>query len=145
MAVDFLVLLPLDRERDSLGLEPGGGINYRRMSEAIHLSHEVGEGKDREIHVLLADRWRKLVLIQLRRGVLLADHSARVPITIHTVAGTGTLRVGSEEHALLPGVVVPVDAHTVHNVQADPAVAILVSFFRHGEARDENDTTASFD
>jgi len=78
-------------------------------------------------------------------GVLLADHSERVPITIQAVAGTGTLRVGNEEHALLPGVVVPLDAHTVHNVQADPAVAILVSFFRHAEAQDENDTTARFD
>ena len=115
------------------------------MNKAIHLPHEIGDGKDREIHVLLADRWRKLVLIQLRRGVLLADHSARVPITIQAVAGKGTLRVGNEEHALLPGVIVPLDAHTVHNVQADPAVAILVSFFRHDEAQDENDTTARFD
>ena len=115
------------------------------MSQAIHLPHEIGDGKDREIQVLLADRWRKLVLIQLRRGVLLADHSARVPITIQAVAGMGSLRVGNEEHALLPSVLIPLDAHTVHNVQADPAVAILVSFFRHSDAQDENDTTARSD
>jgi quercetin dioxygenase-like cupin family protein len=115
------------------------------MSQPIHLPHEIGDGKDREIQVLLVDRWRKLVLIQLRRGVLLSDHSARVPITIQGVAGTGILRVGSEEHALLPGIIVPLNAHIVHNVQADPAVAILVSFFRHGEAQNENDTTARFD
>ena len=115
------------------------------MSQAIHLPHEIGDGKDREIQILMADRWRKLVLIQLRRGVLLADHSARVPITIQAIAGTGTLRVGNEQHALLPGVLVPLDAHTVHNVQADPAVAILISFFRQGDAQDENDTTARLD
>lgn len=115
------------------------------MSKAIHLPHEIGDGKDREVQVLLADRWRKLVLIQLRRGALLADHSARVPITIQWVAGTGTLRVGNEEHTLLPGVIVPVDARAIHSVQAEPAVAILVSFFRQGEAEDENETTASFD
>ena len=123
----------------------GGGVSYRFMSKAIQLPREIGDGKDREVQVLLADRWRKLVLIQLRRGALLADHSARVPITIQAVAGAGTLRVGDEQHALLPGVIVPLDAHAVHNVQADPAVAILVTFFRRDEAPDENDTTARFD
>jgi quercetin dioxygenase-like cupin family protein len=115
------------------------------MGEAIQLPHEIGEGKDRELQVLLADRWRKLVLIRLRRGALLADHSARLPITIQAVAGRGTLRVGNKEYALLPGVVVPLDAHIVHNVQAEPAVAILVSFFRQGGVHDEDDTTARFD
>jgi quercetin dioxygenase-like cupin family protein len=115
------------------------------MSNTIILPHEIGEGKDREVQVLLADPWRKLVIIQLRRGVLLADHSARFPITIQTLAGKGILRVGSEEHVLTPGVLVPVDAHVVHNVRGEPDVAILVSFFRQAESRDENDTTARFD
>ena len=115
------------------------------MSDAIVLPHEMGEGKDRELQVLLADRWRKVVLIQLRRGVLLADHSARVPITIQTLAGKGRLRLGNEERELIPGVLVPVDAHVIHNVQGNPGVAILVSFFRQAESRDENDTTAHFD
>ena len=115
------------------------------MSDTILLPHEMGVGKDREIQVLLADRWRKLVLIQLRRGVLLADHSARVPISIHALAGKGRLRLGSEEHELTAGVLVPVDAHVIHNVQGDPDVAILVSFFRQAEPQDENDTTARFD
>jgi quercetin dioxygenase-like cupin family protein len=115
------------------------------MSDAIVLPHEIGEGKDREVHVLLADRWRKLVLIQLRRGVLLADHSARFPITIQTLAGKGVLRLESVEHVLTPGVLVPVDAHAVHNVQGDPDVAILVTFFRQAEPQNENDTTAKFD
>lgn len=115
------------------------------MTKAIVLPHDLADGKDREVRVLLADRWRKLVLIQLRRGVLLADHSARVPITIQAIAGQGTLRIGTEQHPLQPGVVVPVDAHAVHNVQADPAVAILVTFFRDGGTSDEKDTTARFD
>ena len=115
------------------------------MSDAIILPHEIGVGKDREIQILLADRWRKLVLIRLRGGVLLADHSARFPITIQTLAGKGTLRLGSEEHQLIPGVLVPVDAHVIHNVQGDPDVAILVTFFRQAEAQDERDTTARFD
>ena len=55
------------------------------MNEAILLPNEIGPGKDREVETLLADPWRKLVLIRLRNHALLADHSAKVPITIHTV------------------------------------------------------------
>jgi hypothetical protein len=42
-------------------------------------------------------------------------------------------------------VLVPVDAHILHNVQGDPDVAILVSFFRQAAARDEPDPTAKFE
>jgi hypothetical protein len=42
------------------------------MSTALLLPHDIGPGPDREIQILLADRWPKLVLIQLRRGALLA-------------------------------------------------------------------------
>lgn len=115
------------------------------MSEAIVLPHDIGVGKDREVQVLLADQWRKLVLIQLRRGVLLADHSARFAITIQTLAGKGILRLAGVEHVLFPGVLVPVDAHVVHNVQGDPDVAILVTFFRQAALQDESDTSAKFD
>jgi quercetin dioxygenase-like cupin family protein len=115
------------------------------MSDAMVLPREIGVGKDREIKILLADRWRKLVLIQLRRGALLADHTARVPITIQTVAGKGVLRLGHETHVLSPGVLVAVDAHILHNARGDPDVAILVSFFRQAEVRDEHDSTTKFE
>ena len=115
------------------------------MSDTLVLPHEIGDGPDREVQILLADRWRKLVLIQLRCGALLADHTARVPITIQTLAGHGFLRLGHETHVLSPGVLVPVDAHVLHNVQGDPDVAILVSFFRQAETRDEHDSTAKFE
>jgi quercetin dioxygenase-like cupin family protein len=112
------------------------------MSELLVLPDEIGAGPGREFQILLADRWRKLVLIQLRRGALLADHTARVPITIQGLAGQGILRFGRDAQVLSPGVLVPVDAHVLHNVQGDPDVAILVSFFRQAEARDEHDSTA---
>jgi quercetin dioxygenase-like cupin family protein len=106
------------------------------MNEALLLPHDIGPGPDREVQILLSDHWRKLVLIQLRRGKLLVDHTARVPITIQTLAGHGHLRLGQLTYALSPGILVPVDAHTVHNVQGDPDVAILVSFFRQAEMPD---------
>ena len=115
------------------------------MATPIQCSIDLNEGQDREVQVLLSDTSRKLVLIQLRRGALLADHSARVPITIHAVAGSGTLGIGNETHRLIPGTIVPVDTRVVNNFKGDPAIAILVTFFRGGQAQDENDSTARFD
>jgi len=116
------------------------------MNTAIILPQGIGSGKTREVQMLLADQWRKLVLIYLRQGALLADHSARVPITIHALLGTGVLRVGNDEYTLTPGVIVPVDAHVVHNVQANPDLTILVTFFRQPQlVSNEDETTARFD
>ncbi len=100
------------------------------MADVIDLSVDLRAGPRKEVRPLLADPRRKLVLIVLREGELLADHSALHPITIHCVAGAGTLTVAGEPHALAPGKLVPVDAGVVHAVRAEPAVAVLVSFFR---------------
>ena len=115
------------------------------MTEAITLPQEIGEGKEREIETLFADAWRKLVLIRLRRGALLADHTAQYPITIHAVLGAGTLTVNGQGYPLAPGTIVPVEAHVVHNVQANPGLAIVVTFFRQAEAGITAETTARFD
>jgi quercetin dioxygenase-like cupin family protein len=115
------------------------------VSEAIVLPSEIGPGKAREVQTLLADPWRKLVLIRLRNSVLLADHSARTPITIHAFLGKGALTVAGKVYPLTPGTLVPIDAHVVHSVQADPAVALLVTFFRRPEAEAGDETTARFD
>jgi quercetin dioxygenase-like cupin family protein len=115
------------------------------MSEAIVLPSEIGPGKEREVQTLLADPWRKLVLIRLRNSALLADHSAQTPITIQALLGKGTLTVAGKVYPLTPGTLVPVNAHVVHNVQADPAVAILVTFFRRPETKVGGETTARGD
>lgn len=100
------------------------------MHEAIVLPQTIGTGKEREVETVWEDVWRRLVVIRLRAGALLADHSAKFPITIQALLGNGVLRVAGCEYPLMPGVIVPVDAHVVHNVQADPELAILVTFFR---------------
>ena len=115
------------------------------MSAAIVLPTEISPGKEREVETLFADPWRRLVLIRLRDGALLADHSARVPITIQVLMGKGLLNVAGETYPLTPGTIVPVDAHVVHHVQADPALAILVTFFRQPETEAGSETTARFD
>jgi quercetin dioxygenase-like cupin family protein len=115
------------------------------MNDAVVLPSEIGPGKEREVQTLFTDAWRKVVLIRLRNGALLADHSAKVPITIHALLGKGVLNVAGETYPLTPGVLVPVDAHVVHHVQAAPALAILVTFFRQPETEAGTETTARFD
>jgi quercetin dioxygenase-like cupin family protein len=113
------------------------------MNEAITLPAEIGAGKEREVQTLLADPWCKLVLIRLRQNTLLADHSARVPITIHALLGKGFLNVAGRVYPLTPGVIVPIDAHVVHSVQAEPELAILVTFFRRPKTDAGSETTLS--
>lgn len=84
----------------------------------------------RDVKTLLADERRKLVLITLRRGAVLAAHKALHPITIHAVEGEGELRVGEERIPLTRGVVVPLDAEVMHEVEARPDLAVLVTMFR---------------
>ncbi|MGH7964682.1 MAG: hypothetical protein ACRERD_23200 [Candidatus Binatia bacterium] len=115
------------------------------MSKTIVLPTEVGAGKEREVQTLFADSWRKLVLICLRNGALLADHSARVPITIQALLGKGLLNVAGDVYPLVPGMIVPVDADVMHHVRADPEIAILVTFFRQSETAVGAETTARFD
>ena len=115
------------------------------MYDPINLPKEIGAGRDREVEMLFEDTWSRLVLIRLRAGALLADHTAKFPITIHAILGAGTLNVAGHKYVLSPGTIVPVQAHVVHNVQATPEVAILVTFFRRVNAEAGNDTTARFD
>jgi quercetin dioxygenase-like cupin family protein len=115
------------------------------MVGMIVLPKEIGAGKEKEIETLFSDPWRRLVLIRLRSGALLADHSAKFPITIHAVLGCGSLNVAGENYALSPGVIVPIDAHIVHNVRAEPELAIVVTFFRQSGAEPGSDTSARFD
>ncbi len=97
---------------------------------AIVLSDALkGEGS-KEIRTVFADERRKLVLIALREGALLAAHKAIHPITIHCLEGEGELGIGEERVELKRGVIVPLDPHVMHEVLAKPSVTLLVTMFR---------------
>jgi quercetin dioxygenase-like cupin family protein len=96
----------------------------------IHLpDHLTGDGA-KEIRTVLADERRKLVLIALRQGALMAAHKAMHPITIHCLEGAGVLGIGDQSVELTPGTVVPLDAEVVHEVLGKPDVTLLVTMFR---------------
>ncbi|UQA61180.1 hypothetical protein [Polyangium aurulentum] len=96
----------------------------------IHLrEHLTGDG-GKEIRTVLADDRRKLVLIALRGGALMAAHKALHPITIHCLEGAGELRIGDQSVDLAPGTIVPLDAEVVHEVLGKPDLTLLVTMFR---------------
>ena len=93
-----------------------------------------GEGK-KEIRTVLADERRKLVLIALREGELLAAHKAIHPITIHCLEREGELGIGEERVELRRVVVVPLDAHVMHSEWysiSDPVAERILAAKRAG-------------
>jgi len=99
-------------------------------SAAIDLTVDLTSGPRRSIKKRFVGARRKLVQITLREGETLAEHHAVTPITIHCVAGSGELRVGDETIVLTPGIVACVDERVRHELEATPAVSVLISFFR---------------
>jgi hypothetical protein len=69
-------------------------------STALLLPYDIGPGPDREIQILLA------------------DHMARCPLRFKRWPATAACASAKIAYVLSPGVLVPVDAHTLHNVQA---------------------------
>lgn len=100
------------------------------MADRIVLPTEIGEGKAREAKTVFQDAFRRLVLIRLRNAEVLSDHAADDPITIQALHGKGTLNVAGQDHPLTPGVLVPLEAGVVHHVRPEPAISLLVTFFR---------------
>lgn len=98
------------------------------MSSVVTLPRDLSGG-DREVQTLFADSSRRLVMIRLRNRSVLVSHPTAAPITIQCLVGAGVLWVGQDMYQLEAGVIVPVDAHIEHRVQADPEVALLVTFF----------------
>lgn len=101
------------------------------MTTPVLLPSLASAGESRKtIETLLADSHRKLVSIRLREGGVMAAHKAIWPITIHCTEGSGELLVGERVFPLLPGMIVPLDPHVVHEVVGKPDLAILVTMFR---------------
>jgi quercetin dioxygenase-like cupin family protein len=96
----------------------------------VPLEIHLNEGPEREIAVRFSGQRRKLIQITLRAGAVLAGHKAPDPITIHCLAGTGTLRgEDGTAIALMPGTLVTLEPNEWHEVWGEPAVSLLVTRF----------------
>jgi len=97
----------------------------------IAMQTAIEPGTDRQVVPLFTGPRRTLVQITLRNGATLAAHKAPVPITIHCVAGSGTLTLPGQGSAvpLKPGVLVTIEPGVVHEIVASPSVSILLTQF----------------
>lgn len=90
-------------------------------------------GPDKQVVSLFTGPRRTLVQITLRNGATLTAHKAAVPITIHCVAGSGTLTVSDPQAGaavpLKPGVLVTLEPGVVHEIVATPSVSVLLTQF----------------
>ena len=97
----------------------------------VALKTAIGDGKDQQVDLLFDGPRRRLMQITLRNRALLARHSVPVPITIQCVAGSGTLTAGEDRQSIVlsPGTLVTIEPNVVHEIQASPAVSILLTRF----------------
>lgn len=97
----------------------------------LKLQTEIGEGKDKQVELLFEGAQRKIQQLTLRNRAVLTAHKAAEPITIQCVAGKGVIRVGEkgEKIELRPGVLLTLEPNVMHEVEALPAVSILLTRF----------------
>lgn len=109
---------------------PQAATKERPMT-VLALQPSIEPGADKQVVSLFTGPRRTLVQITLRNGAVLAAHKAAVPITIHCVAGSGTLTVSDSETPLplRPGVLVTLEPGVVHEIVATPSVSVLLTQF----------------
>lgn len=97
----------------------------------LTLKTTIDAGPDKQVEPLFTGPGRRLVQITLRNKAVLDAHKAPMPITIHCVAGSGTLTVTGQNGplTLTPGTLVTIEPDVVHEIVATPAVSVLLTQF----------------
>ncbi|MFN0120449.1 MAG: hypothetical protein ACKV2V_08105 [Blastocatellia bacterium] len=105
--------------------------NTEATMNVLKLQTEIGEGKDKQVELLFEGAQRKIQQLTLRNRAVLTAHKAAEPITIQCIAGNGVIRIGEKGEAieLRPGVLLTLEPNVTHEVEALPAVSILLTRF----------------
>lgn len=108
----------------------GVGLGEEEVT-VLDMQKKIGEGKNRQVEVLFEGPRRKIVQITLRNHAILESHKVPEPITIQCIAGKGTMYVGEGRTSveLERGTLVTIEPDIVHEIQAQPAVSVLLSKF----------------
>lgn len=104
-------------------------------ARVVELPPTVGPGQPREVRVLVDEPALELATIVLRRGTLLPEHHAAVPVTIQALQGAGTVIVGAERLRIDATHSVVLAARVPHAVQPDTGtdLVLLVHHLGRGE------------
>ena len=85
-------------------------------------------------HTLVNDEHTRMILFAFAPGEELAAHTAPLPATIQILRGEGTLTVGSNSFAALPGCLVHMRPQVVHAVVAHTALHMLLTLNKAAKA-----------
>ncbi len=84
-------------------------------------------GAGRRAETLIKHDRLRVVLVTMRTGAALHDHTAPGPITIHPVRGSFAVTVGGEERRLDAGHLISIEAGVTHAVRALEDGAFLLT------------------
>ena len=95
---------------------------------------EISESeKSKDVKEIFSGTRRRLVEVKLRNNEILTKHKAVEPITVLCLAGAGVFRAGadlSEECELVAGTLITLEGGVEHEVEASPALDLLVTKFK---------------
>jgi quercetin dioxygenase-like cupin family protein len=103
------------------------------MSERFSLPSEIerlapdGSASGRRAETLIKNERLRVVLVTMRAGAELNEHSAPGPITIHALQGRFTVRHGDGSDDLDSGALIALDEGVRHSVQAVEDGAFLLT------------------
>ncbi|MBT9560818.1 MAG: hypothetical protein IV100_32640 [Myxococcales bacterium] len=107
-------------------------------SRAVAFPVPPGEGKPREVNVLVDEPALKLVTIVLRGGTVLPTHHSKVPVTIMALTGSGTITAGTKRLRLDPAHAVVLAAGVAHAVEPDAGADLVLLIHHLGRAEPDH-------
>jgi quercetin dioxygenase-like cupin family protein len=108
----ILILGTLFLGRAASAGDAASGHGYK----TVQLPSAAGEGKPIEPRVVADTPHVKSVIIILRKGATLAEHSSPHPVAIQTLSGQGKLRLGKKVEKLATTQMVLLDPGVKHEV-----------------------------
>ncbi len=109
----------------------GPSAGDEKNMKILPVKTAIGEGGKKEVTVLFKGSRRTIVQITLRDEGVLAAHTAKEPITIHCITGSGMMFVGTERDSvpLSPSTIVTLDPELLHEIVGTPSVSVILSKF----------------
>jgi quercetin dioxygenase-like cupin family protein len=68
----------------------------------------------------------KVIRLEIKAGAILSDHASKTHVLIVCVKGKGRFNINQTAHPLSVGIVLEVEPNTMHSVNADTDLEIIV-------------------
>ena len=117
------------RGKGSIDLNDGGPIlgNFDLSAEIERFAPDPDGASGRRAEILIKHDNLRVVLITMRAGATLQEHSAPGAITIHCLRGRMAVSIGDSEHDLGPNMLISLARGERHSVTAREAGAFLLT------------------